>query len=116
MLRLALQTGADVVPIYCFGNSQTFRLVKGSKKLQPLARYSGSRAGHLGALMSTRQAEEPHCRSKKCLKAPLEKSPLIRMPSLSGSCEAGMSRRCVFEAWTPIDTAEAATLAGPVCR
>ncbi|PHJ23631.1 diacylglycerol acyltransferase [Cystoisospora suis] len=38
MLRLALQTGADVVPIYCFGNSQTFKLVKGSTALQPLAR------------------------------------------------------------------------------
>ncbi|KEP61021.1 UNVERIFIED_CONTAM: diacylglycerol acyltransferase [Hammondia hammondi] len=39
LLRLALQTGSDVVPVYCFGNSETFKLVKASTKLQPLARF-----------------------------------------------------------------------------
>nr|CEL72130.1 TPA: Diacylglycerol acyltransferase [Toxoplasma gondii VEG] len=43
LLRLALQTGSDVVPVYCFGNSETFKLVKASTKLQPLARTSKSR-------------------------------------------------------------------------
>ncbi|PFH31147.1 diacylglycerol acyltransferase [Besnoitia besnoiti] len=39
LLRLALQTGADVVPVYCFGNSETFRLLKGSERFQTLARF-----------------------------------------------------------------------------
>nr|CEL64859.1 TPA: LOC100127341 protein, related [Neospora caninum Liverpool] len=43
LLRIALQTGADVVPVYCFGNSETFKLVKASAVLQPLARTSKSR-------------------------------------------------------------------------
>nr|CEL72131.1 TPA: hypothetical protein BN1205_055665 [Toxoplasma gondii VEG] len=38
LLKLALETGADIVPIYCFGNTDTFKLTKGCRSLQPIAR------------------------------------------------------------------------------
>ncbi|CBZ50256.1 loc100127341 protein, related [Neospora caninum Liverpool] len=38
LLKLALETGAEIVPIYCFGNTQTFKLAKGCRTLQPFAR------------------------------------------------------------------------------
>ncbi|PFH31149.1 mono- or diacylglycerol acyltransferase [Besnoitia besnoiti] len=38
LLKLALETGAEIVPIYCFGNTETFRLARGSSMLQPLGR------------------------------------------------------------------------------
>nr|CEL64860.1 TPA: LOC100127341 protein, related [Neospora caninum Liverpool] len=40
LLKLALETGAEIVPIYCFGNTQTFKLAKGCRTLQPFARTS----------------------------------------------------------------------------
>ncbi|CDJ45686.1 hypothetical protein EBH_0023470 [Eimeria brunetti] len=38
VVRLAMQTGAKLVPVYCFGNSQAFRLPWGVRFLQPFAR------------------------------------------------------------------------------
>ncbi|KAF8820293.1 diacylglycerol acyltransferase [Cardiosporidium cionae] len=37
-LKLAIETGANVVPIYCFGNSHCFRLLPGFGWLRPVAR------------------------------------------------------------------------------
>ncbi|CDJ62358.1 Diacylglycerol acyltransferase family protein, related [Eimeria necatrix] len=38
IVRLAMQTGAKLVPVYCFGNSQAYRLPWGVRFLQPFAR------------------------------------------------------------------------------
>ncbi|CDI86320.1 hypothetical protein, conserved [Eimeria praecox] len=38
VVRLAMQTGARLVPVYCFGNSQAYRLPWGVRFLQPFAR------------------------------------------------------------------------------
>ncbi|XP_026191183.1 diacylglycerol O-acyltransferase 2-like protein 6 [Cyclospora cayetanensis] len=38
IVRLAMQTGARLVPVYCFGNSQAYRLPWGIRFLQPFAR------------------------------------------------------------------------------
>lgn len=38
LVRLAIQTGAHIVPVYAFGSSQVFRLFWGMRFLQPLAR------------------------------------------------------------------------------
>lgn len=38
IVRLAMETGARLVPIYCFGHSQAYRLPWGVRFLQPLAR------------------------------------------------------------------------------
>ncbi|KAL8269624.1 hypothetical protein Esti_006444 [Eimeria stiedai] len=38
IIRLAMETGARLAPVYCFGHSQAYRLTWGARFLQPVAR------------------------------------------------------------------------------